>query len=452
MPDFGWVATHEDITERCRTEERIRYLARHDALTGLPNRALFQERLEQALLHAGHGYDCAVLYLDLDHFKAVNDTFGHAMGDKLLQEVAERLQACVGDIDTVTRLGGDEFAILLAKMDSPADAGTLAARIVHALTKPFALDGHSVLMGTSVGIAIAPGDGVSPSTLLQNADIALYRAKTDERGTYRFFEPPMRAYLQTRQALERDLRQAVAAGELELFYQPFIDVQSDRICGFEALLRWRHPGRGLVPPAEFIPVAEETGLIVRLGEWVLRQACADAAGWPEHLKVAVNLSPAQFKSEVLVDRVMTALSQSGLPAARLDLEVAESVLLANSSSTLATLHHLREMGVGISLDDFGADSASLSHLRSFPFDKIKIDSSFISDISEREDAMAIVRAVLGLGKSLNMTTAAMGVDTLDQLARLRAEGCAEVQGYLVSGPRPVEDIPLMLRSFAGRVS
>ena len=449
LADSGWVSTHEDITERRRAEERILFMARHDALTGLPNRVFFLERIDEALARSARGQHFAILCLDLDHFKAVNDTFGHPVGDRLLQAVAERLHLCVREGDTITRLGGDEFAILLSGMGRPERASELAQRIVHRLSEPYDLDGRTIVVSVSIGIALAPEDGTSPDRLLKSADIALYRAKADQGAAYRFFEADMDARLQARLALEADLRQALANDQFLLFYQPMIDLRSNVVCGFEALLRWCHPTRGLVAPAEFIALAEETGLIVPIGDWVLRRSCLEAARWPHGIKLAVNLSAAQFKGQfkgkLLAESVREALAASGLPAAMLELEITETVLLANSADTLATLHQLRSLGVRISMDDFGTGYSSLSYLRSFPFDKIKIDQSFIRDLSDREDSVAIVRAVVGLGKSLGMTTTAEGVEAPDQLARLREEGCGEVQGYLFSRPRPPAEIPMLLR-------
>ena len=441
----GWVATYDDVTERQRVEEQAVFLARHDALTRLPNRVLFRERIEQALAQVGRGAQAAVLCLDLDRFKAVNDTLGHPVGDSLLQAVADRLQACVRDVDTVARLGGDEFAVVQVGLDPLEGAELLACRLVDVLSRPYDLDGHSVVIGTSVGVALAPHDGTHPDTLLKNADTALYRAKQEGRGTHRFFEREMDTRLQARRAFELDLRSALVAGEFELFYQPLMDLTSTRICGFEALMRWRHPTRGLVSPAEFIPVAEEIGLIVPMGEWVLNQACTEAAGWPEGIKVAVNLSPVQFQSGALLHAVTGALHRSGLPARRLELEITESVLLQNNKATLATLHDLRGLGVRIAMDDFGTGYSSLSYLRSFPFDKIKIDQSFVRDLCAKPDSAAIIRAVTGLGASLGMTTTAEGVETHAQLARLRNECCTEVQGYLLSRPCPAGEVAGLLR-------
>jgi diguanylate cyclase (GGDEF)-like protein len=442
MPDGGWVSTFEDVTERRRAEAQIEHMARHDALTGLANRVLFKERVARALLASREQH--AVLCLDLDKFKPVNDSFGHAVGDLLLLAVARRLQACVREGDTVARLGGDEFAVLMTGLERPEDAGSLAQRVIESIEAPFMLTDTLVSVGVSIGAAVSPADGVTPEDLLKHADIALYRAKADERGTFRYFEAEMDARQKSRLALERDLRQALIQHSFELYYQPLIDVESHSVCAFEALLRWNHPTRGVVSPGEFIPVAEETGLIVPLGAWVLQQACREAAGWPETVTVSVNLSPAQFGSKVLVETVRDALQASGLPATRLELEITESLLLVNNASTLGTLRELAGLGVRISMDDFGTGHSSLSYLRSFPFDKIKIDQSFIRDLSLRQDSMAIVRAIVGLGKSLNMVTTAEGVETLDQLTRLRAEGCTEVQGYLFSQPRPASEVPAML--------
>jgi diguanylate cyclase (GGDEF)-like protein len=451
MADGGWVATYEDVTERQRAEAQIVFMARHDALTGLPNRVLFHERVEQALAQAGRAEDFAVLLLDLDRFKAVNDTLGHPVGDELLRAVAERLQACVREVDTVARLGGDEFAIVQSGVTKAEDAAVLARRIVEVVSQPYDLDGHRIMIGASVGISIAPGDGASCGKLLKNADVALYKTKAEGRGTWRFFEPDMDARLQARRALELDLWAALANNQFELHYQPLFDLRADRIGGFEALLRWKHPVHGMVSPAEFIPISEEIGLIVPLGDWVLKRACAEASVWPGHVKVAVNVSPAQFRTGHLVESVTEALAASGLPAARLELEITESVLLTNSAATLATLHALRALGVRISMDDFGTGYSSLSYLRSFPFDKIKIDQSFIRDLATTEDAEAIVRAIIGLGASLGMRTTAEGVETDEQLAWLRTEDCAEVQGYFFSPSVPAAELPALIERWRGKM-
>jgi predicted signal transduction protein with EAL and GGDEF domain len=340
----------------------------------------------------------------------------------------------------IARLGGDEFAVLQTGIDRPEAAGSLAQRIITAINQPYDLDGHQVVVSTSVGVALSPNDGNTTDQLLRNADMALYRAKSDGRSTYRYFEPEMDEQLQARRLLEIDLRNAVANGEFKLYYQPQVDAVTERITGCEALLRWTSPSRGMVPPSQFIPLAEEIGLIVPIGEWVLKQACTEAASWPESVRVAVNLSPAQFKSRSVVQSVINALAVSGLDATRLELEITESVLLHDNEATLATLHQLRSFGIKISMDDFGTGYSSLSYLRSFPFDKIKIDRSFIKDISEKGDCAAIVKAVAGLGKGLGIATTAEGVETIEQLRQVRSEGCTEVQGYFFSAPQPAEKL------------
>ncbi len=444
MEGGGWVATFDDITERRQTEAKIAYLAHHDALTGLPNRVLLHERLNQAIAQLGRGSAFALLCLDLDNFKCVNDTLGHPVGDKLLQAVADRLGSCVRETDTVARLGGDEFAIVQVDIAGPEHAGELAGRVVAALSRPYDIEGQQVTVGASVGIAVAPGDGSNWDTLLKNADMALYRAKSDGKGVHRWFEPGMNARLQQRRRMELELRQALTNGELELFYQPLVSLASDRVSSFEALLRWRHPEHGLVSPGDFIPLAEETGLIVPIGEWVLRQACADAAAWLGGIKVAVNVSAIQFRNSRLVEAVGDALAESGLQAQRLELEVTESVLLHDGEATLATLHQLRRLGVRIALDDFGTGYSSLSYLRSFPFNKLKIDQSFVRDLAQTAEAAAIVRAVTQLGTALGMSITAEGIETEEQLAYLCDEACTEGQGYLFSRPVPADAIPALL--------
>ncbi|SFK15924.1 bifunctional diguanylate cyclase/phosphodiesterase [Bradyrhizobium sp. cf659] len=444
MQGGGWVATFEDITEWLAAQAKISHMARHDALTGLPNRVLFHEQLEQGLRRAGSGDQLAVLCLDLDHFKDINDSLGHPIGDALLKEVGRRLKATVGESDTVARLGGDEFAVVQIGRSEEAAARSLAGRLVEVISAPYEIDDHQIVIGVSIGISLSPQDGSDPDELLKNADLALYRAKAEGRGTYRFFETGMDARAQARRLLEMDLRAALQRDEFQPYYQPIRDVASGRVVAFEALLRWNHPQRGLIAPINFIPVAEETGLIVQLGEFVLRSACTDAATWPDDIDVAVNLSPVQFKNPNLIASVTEALTASGLAARRLELEITESVLLQNSEATLTTLHELRAMGVRISLDDFGTGYSSLSYLRSFPFDKIKIDRSFVSELATREDSMAIIRAVTGLGRSLGIVTTAEGVENDAQLELLRREGCTQAQGYLFSKPRPASDVALML--------
>jgi diguanylate cyclase (GGDEF)-like protein len=446
MPEGGWVATHEDITERRRVEARIAHLAHHDVLTDLPNRALLRDRLEQAIAAMRQGgRRLAVLMLDLDRFKEVNDSLGHPVGDALLKEITRRLRGCVRETDTIARLGGDEFAIVQRATDPASDSILLATRIQAAISEPLDLDGHHVLTGTSIGVAIAPQDGEDPDQLLKNADLALYRAKSEGRGTYRFFEPEMDQRMQARRGLERDLRNALLQGEFVLHYQPLVNLERNEICGFEALLRWHHPERGSFPPSEFIPLAEDTGLIVPLGEWVLKQACSEAATWPDHLKIAVNISPVQFKARNLADVVLRTLAAAGMPPHRLELEITESAMLQDQETAFSQLTRLHDIGVRIALDDFGTGYSSLSNLRKFPFDKIKIDRSFVSDLSAANvDALAVVRSVAQLGVSLGMATTAEGVETEEQLERVRAEGCTEMQGYFICPPSPASEIERLI--------
>ncbi len=420
-------------------------MARHDALTDLPNRTLFRERLDQALRSVGRGERVAVLCLDLDRFKDVNDTLGHPIGDHLLKEVAGRLSECLREGDTVCRLGGDEFAIVQVGSELQLrDTSALANRVIEVVGAPYFIQGNHVIVGTSVGISVAPDDGSDPDQLPRNADMALYRAKGDGRGSYRFFETGMDAMAQARRILELDLRAALSHGEFEVHYQQILDVNTDRIKCFEALIRWKHPQRGMILPADFVPLAEETGLIVPIGDWVLRRACMDAARWPQDVRVAVNLSPAQFRNRNLAPSVLAALAASELAPNRLELEITETVLLHDNAATLATLHRLRGAGIRIAMDDFGTGSSSLSYLRSFPFDKIKIDRSFVHELASRGDSMAIVRAVTGLGRSLGVSTTAEGVETGEQLALLRAEGCNEAQGFLFGPAVTAAEVEKML--------
>ncbi len=414
--------------------DRLVYMAHYDALTGLPNRVLFRERLEQALKWVHREKQVAVLFLDLDHFKTVNDSLGHPIGDELLRDVGIRLRSCLIETEVIARLGGDEFAIIQTAITVPADVTDLIARIFKALKAPLELHGHRVLAETSIGVAVAPADGIDPDELLKNADLAMYDAKADGRNTYRFFAPDMDARVKARRALEADLRQAVADSEFELLYQPIVRLEDNRITGCEALLRWRHPKRGVIPPADFIPIAEETGLIVPIGEWVLRAACAQAATWPDDIKIAINVSPVQFKSGGLASSVVSVLARSGLPAKRLELEITEAVAIRDEGAALAILYQLREIGVRIALDDFGTGYSSLSYLRRFPFDKIKIDQSFIKGIEESVSERAIVQSVIAIAKTSNMTTTAEGVETEQEREVLRSLGCAEMQGYLYSPP------------------
>jgi diguanylate cyclase (GGDEF)-like protein len=447
LEDGGWVATHDDITDMVRFEAKIAHMAHHDELTGLPNRVLFRDELGRAL-HRGE--PLAVLCLDLDQFKAVNDALGHPLGDALLRQVAERLRNVTLGGDLVARLGGDSFAVLQSDVKDPEEAKALAERVIAALSQPYEVDGHQVIVGASIGIAGAPTDSGDADGLLKMADMALYRCKLEGRGAFRFFEPEMDARIQARRGLELDLRKAFANDQLEIHYQPMVNIQANRVTGFEALLRWRHAERGDVPPSEFVPLAEDIGLIGQLGAWVLTRACAEAAKWPADVRLAVNLSPAQFMHRNLVLDVLAALEQSGLAADRLELEITETVMLQDTGATLATLHSLREIGVHISLDDFGTGYSSLSFVRKFPFDRLKIDQSFIADMHDDDGSLGIVRAVLALGDSQDMAVTAEGVETMEQLARLRAEGCVEVQGYFFSPARPASEIAGLLTSVADK--
>lgn len=412
-------------------------MARHDELTGLSNRALLNERLDDVLTRVSHGETAAVHLLDLDQFKAVNDTLGHPTGDKLLQIVAERLRSLTRETDTIARMGGDEFAIVQAKIAGRDDATGFAQRAIKAISKPYDIDGRQVMIGTSIGIAIAPCDGLDPAELIKKADLALYTAKTDGRGTFSYFKPDMDARMQARHALENDLRKALGAGEFELYFQPMVNLNTNDVNGFEALLRWHHPKDGLVSPAAFVPLAEETGLIIPIGEWTIQQACATAAKWPGHMRVAVNLSPAQFRSPGLPQVVVSALSASGLLPERLELEINESALWEDMSTALGILNQLRALGVRIAMDDFGTGYSSLNYLQSFPFDRIKIDRSFIKNLVNDQGSLKIVRAVATLAHGLGMETTVEGVENADQLAAVKAEGCTEIQGFLISPALPL---------------
>ncbi len=439
-----------DITERKRAEARLTFMAQHDALTGLPNRSLLRQRMDKILLHARRSSDtAAVLMLGLDNFKAVNDTLGHGIGDKLLRAVAKRLRSMLREEDTLARLNSDEFAVVQSGLARPEDAVSLARKLLEAVGEPYLLGGHSVVIGASIGIALAPGDGDESEKLLKNADMALSRAKNDSRGTFSFFEAGMDARAQARRKIEADLREAIEKDVLRPYYQPVVDLSTGRITGFEALVRWPHAERGMIAPAEFIPVAEETGLINGLGGLMLRRACMDAVLWPGDIRVAVNLSPLQFGTGNLLSIVIDALKQSGLPAKRLELEITETLLLEKSGQVLATLHALRALGVRISMDDFGTGYSSLSYLRSFPFDKIKIDQSFVHDLAANRDAQAIVRSIISLGIGLGVTITAEGVETEAELDCLRVEGCHEGQGFLFSRPRPNAEIAGLLQAQFG---
>jgi diguanylate cyclase (GGDEF)-like protein len=448
----GWVATVEDITERMRVETRIAHMAHYDALTRLPNRVLFRERLDHGLKNISQGRQLAVLYIDIDEFKRINDSLGHPVGDELLKAVAGRLGACVADGDVVARLGGDEFAIIQAAIERPADTMDLINRIYQAIREPYECFGHLLTTDASIGIARAPQDGTDLDQLLKNADLAMYAAKADGRRTYRFFEPGMGARMHALRMLELDLRQAIADGGFELVYQPVVSLGDTRVTGCEALLRWRHPLRGMISPAEFIPVAEETGMITELGEWVLNKACLEAASWPDDIRVAVNVSPVQFRSPAFSFKVAMALANSGLPARRLELEITEAVLIRDDDAALAMLYHLRGLGVRIALDDFGTGYSSLSYLQRFPFDKIKIDRCFIKDVAKPDGSASIVQAIVNIAAASDMTTTAEGVETEEQLDALRRFECTEMQGYLFSKPLSAADIRPMLMPDRERIA
>ena len=434
-----------EIAERKRSEAQVDHLTNHDGLTGLGNRNLLRDQLGRALARLERdGGHLALFCLNVDQFKAVNDTLGHNLGDELLRLIAARLQDSVSDRETVVRLGGDEFAIISTAAGSGDQASTMAHAIAEAIAAPYAIDGHQVDVTCSIGIALAPHDGADADVLLRNANMALTGAKADGRGACRFFEREMNSRAQARRRLELDLRAALGEGELQLYYQPLFNLEHAAITGFEALLRWNHPKRGMIPPSEFVVLAEDSGLIVPLGQWVLRQACEDAASWPGGTKVAVNISAVQFRSGNLVQGVMAALAASNLPADRLELEITETVLLMDNERTIATLHQLRGMGVRISMDDFGTGYSSLSYVRTFAFDKIKIDQSFIRDLTPESDGMAIVRAITSLARDLKIVTTAEGVETEQQLELLRGAGCSEVQGFLIGRPTPGEEVMSVL--------
>jgi diguanylate cyclase (GGDEF)-like protein len=439
MPDGGWVATHEDVTEQRRSAERIAHMAHHDALTGLANRTLFRQSLEEALAGVGEGNGPALLCVDLDRFKPINDSLGHAVGDLLLRAVGGRLRSEAAEGDIVARLGGDEFAVIRPKATSRA-AADLANRIVQALGRTFALDGQRAEVGASVGVALAPGDGASPDDLLRSADLALYRAKAAGRGCFRFFEPETDLRMQVRRSLEHDLRQALAADMLELHYQPLVAVATRRVVGFEGLLRWPHRDRGLVMPQTIVPLAEAADMMPALGEWAVRRACAQAvsmAGWP---KVSVNVSPLQLTPN-FPDRVALALAASGLDPGRLELEITETTMLQETEATLDALHRLRGLGVGIVMDDFGTGFSSLSALQRFPFTRVKIDRAFVRNLGQVPESAALLRAIVDLCAVLRIPTTAEGVENDEQFAAVAASGCTEAQGFLFGHPVPMEPWP-----------
>ena len=430
----------DDVTERRQADEQIAHLAHYDALTDLPNRVLFRERIERELRRASRGKQFALLYIDVDEFKGINDSLGHHVGDELLKAVAARIRGCIRETDDVARLGGDEFAVIQTDIENVDEVVEFVTRLQEVIRQPYQCLGHHLSTDASIGIALAPQDGTELDQLIKSADLAMYGAKADGRRTYRFFEPAMDARAKARLTLERDLRQALVDGGFEIHYQPLVNLRSDEVTGCEALLRWRHPERGMISPADFVPVAEDTGLIVELGEWVLRTACAEAATWPDHVRLAVNVSPVQLKCPTLALKIASALAASGLAANRLELEITEAVLIRDDETALAILHQLRAIGIGIALDDFGTGYSSLSYLKRFPFDKIKIDRCFVSDIAEVDGSSAIVQAVVNIAAARNMTTTAEGVETTEQKEILRKLGCTEMQGYLFSAAKPGPEV------------
>ncbi|MCE8039923.1 EAL domain-containing protein [Halomonas sp. MCCC 1A11062] len=438
-PEGGLVSVHEDITERRKQEEQITRLAHHDTLTGLANRTLFRKKLAAAQADQKGERDVALLCLDLDDFKSVNDSLGHPVGDRLLIQIGERLRHCLGDTDRVARLGGDEFAVLLTENVTPDRVTQMANKVIERLGRPYRVATHTIVTGVSIGIAIAPRNASDPDVLLKQADIALFRAKQDGRSTYRYFEPEMDAYIQARRALEMDLRDAIEHEKMELYYQPQVDLDDESPRGFEALLRWQHPERGFVSPAEFVVMAEEIGLIDRLGNWVLRRACQDALHWPEDISIAINLSPVQFRNEAFLDEVRNALSASGLSPTRLVLEITEGVLLEDTDHNLFLLEALRSIGVQIAMDDFGTGYSSLGYLCKFRFDKVKIDRSFVNGMLTSCDSHAVVHAICGLCASLGIETIAEGVESSQQVDALRQLGCKQSQGYYYAKAVPLAE-------------
>ncbi|ONG55835.1 hypothetical protein BKE38_08055 [Pseudoroseomonas deserti] len=447
LPAGGWVTTLDDITERRQIEDRIVHLAHHDTLTALPNRVTFRDRLEAALA-GGAQARCALLYLDLDRFKPVNDTLGHPVGDAVLQTVAQRITAQLRKNDVVARLGGDEFAVLMDGCDKVQEVNRLAERLIREISRPMQVNGQQVVVGVSIGIACAPRHGTDPDLLLRNADLALYRAKEHGRACHRTYEPDMELVVQQRRDLEQDLRRALELGEFTLHFQPVVDTGRGQITGCEALLRWESPKRGRVPPGDFIPFAEEIGMMSEIGDWVLRAACREAAGWVQPLTVSVNLSVTQFHREDLLARVSLALAESGLPAERLELEITETAMIDDVVGATAILEQLRRLGIRIALDDFGTGYSSLSFLRNLPFTRIKIDRSFVHDLGIKPEAAAIVRAVTGMCDSLKVSVTAEGVETERQMAMLQAEGCAELQGFLISRPCPSAELAVWMDDYA----
>jgi diguanylate cyclase (GGDEF)-like protein/PAS domain S-box-containing protein len=450
LPGGGFVSTVDDVTERRAIEDRITHLAHHDTLTALPNRMTFRARLESVLKTVDETTPCAVLYVDLDRFKPVNDTLGHQIGDLVLQAAAERIRAQLRETDVVARLGGDEFAVLIGRCHGAEEVTALAERLIRDISSPITIKGLQVMIGASVGVAYAPQHGLDPDLLLRNADLALYRAKSAGRGCHRAYEPGMEKVVQERRDLERDLRAALAGKQFALHYQPIVDTNRHEITGFEALLRWQSPTRGAVSPADFIPFAEEIGFMPELGRWVLETACVEAAGWPYELKVSVNLSPKQFRQADLLGHIAATLETTGLPARRLELEITETAMIDDLHSATEILKKLRKLGIQIAMDDFGTGYSSLSFLRTLPFTRIKIDRSFVQDVESKPEALAIIRAVSLLCGSLGVSATAEGVETERQAEILRAEGCPELQGFLISRPCPASDVPGWIESYRRR--
>jgi diguanylate cyclase (GGDEF)-like protein/PAS domain S-box-containing protein len=442
----------EDVTERRQAAEKIAHLAHYDALTDLPNRVLFRERIERELRKTNQGEQFALLYIDIDEFKGINDSLGHHVGDELLKTLATRIRGCIKPGDLIARLGGDEFAVIQTAIGSIAEVEDFVRRVYDAIRQPCQCLGHQLSTDASIGIALAPRDGTELDQLIKHADLAMYAAKAGGRRIYRFFEPAMDASAKARLIMEQDLRQALAGGGFELHYQPVVDLRRDEVTGCEALLRWRHPQRGMISPVEFIPVAEDTGLINELGDWVLRTACAEAATWPDHIRLAVNVSPVQLKCQTLAIKIAGALAASGLKPSRLELEITEAVLIRDDEAALAILHQLRAVGVRIALDDFGTGFSSLSYLKRFPFDKIKIDRCFVSDISETDGSSSIVQAVVNIAAALHMTTTAEGVETEAQRELLRRLGCTEMQGYLFSAAKPAAQVRQLFGSVQAKAT
>jgi diguanylate cyclase (GGDEF)-like protein/PAS domain S-box-containing protein len=442
----------EDVTERRRADEQIAHMAHYDALTDLPNRTLFRTQIERELAKTSQGEQFALLYVDIDEFKGINDSLGHHVGDELLKTVATRIRGCLKETDLIARLGGDEFAVIQTAVGSTDDVVEFVTRIHEAIRQPYQCLGHQLSSDASIGIALAPQHGTELDQLIKNADLAMYAAKAEGRRTHRFFEPAMHASAKARLTMELDIRQAMIDGGFELHYQPVINLQRNEVSGCEALLRWRHPERGMVSPAEFIPVAEDAGLINELGDWVLKTACAEAARWPDHIRLAVNVSPVQFKCATLALKITGALAASGLAPRRLELEITEAVLIRDDEAALAILHQLRAIGVRIALDDFGTGYSSLSYLKRFPFDKIKIDRSFVTDIAEAGGSSTIVQAVVNIAAERNMTTTAEGVETEQQKQMLRALGCTEMQGYLFSAAKPGPEVRKLLGASGGKAA